>query len=186
MKGLWNSSGGGSMLDILDIETAVPAKSISVSAACDELTLSNKDKRMYERFFGLARIPSDPDLPLNAMTAGAVTRLLQGPTPPDIVVHCHTLLSSGPFRGDSAIPVQLFRPGKTEVFSATMCHCASGVAVLEMVDALLPPDGTALCLEDVRKRILQGGRERSERFLAEVVVPEEILEVRHGVGGVTS
>ena len=132
------------MLDILDIETAVPSKSISVSSACDELTLSNKDKRMYERFFGLAEIPSDPDEPLNTMTGSAVTRLLDGPNPPDIVVHCHTLLSSGPFRDDSAIPVQLFRPGRTEVFSATMCHCASGVAVLEMVDALLPEDGTAL------------------------------------------
>lgn len=132
------------MLDILDIETAVPSKSVSVADACDGLELSNKDKRMYERFFGLSAIPSDPDQPLNALTGSAVERLLEGPDAPDMIVHCHTLLSSGPCRSDAAIPVQLFKPGKAEVFSATMCHCASGVAVLEMVDALLPADGTAL------------------------------------------
>lgn len=134
------------MLDILDIETSVPSKVISVQAACEELTLSKKDKRIYERFFGLADIPIDPDQPLNALTGAAIARLMGGPDAPDMVVHCHTLLSSGPCRSDSGIPVQLFHPSKTEVFSATMCHCASGVAVLEMVDAILPEDCTALIM----------------------------------------
>ncbi|WGW04522.1 3-oxoacyl-[acyl-carrier-protein] synthase III C-terminal domain-containing protein [Tropicibacter oceani] len=132
------------MFDILDIETTVSARSITVSQACAQLTLSNKDRRMYERFFGLASIPSDPTQSLNVMTGAAIARLLEGPEAPDLVVHCHTLLSSGPCRSDSAVPVHLIEAGKTEVFSATMCHCASGVAVLEMVESLLPENGTAL------------------------------------------
>ena len=130
--------------DILDMETSVPDRYISVSEACDELTLSNKDQRMFERSFGLASIPSNPAQLLNVMTGAAVSRLLAGLDAPDLVVHCHTLLYSGPFRSDAAIPVDLVAPGRTEVFSATMCHCASGVAVLEMVESLLPEDGTAL------------------------------------------
>lgn len=132
------------MFDILDIETSVPGRNITVSEACDELTLSNKDRRMFERFFGLATIPSDPAQSLNVMTGAAVSRFLEGPDKPDVVVHCHTLLSSGPFRSDAAIPVDLFACGEIEVFSATMCHCASGVAVMELIDSLLPENGIAL------------------------------------------
>ena len=136
------------MLDILDIETAVPERSVTVSEICAELGVSNKDRRMYERFFGLETIPSDPAQPLNVLTGNAARRFLGGPDAPDLMVHCHTLLSSGPFRSDAAIPVHLGRPlarqGRTEVFSATMCHCASGVAALELVESLLPEGGTAL------------------------------------------
>ena len=134
------------MFDILDIDTAVANRRVSVAQVCDGLTLSNKDRRMYERFFGLSEIPSDPAESLNHMTHGAIERLLRGADAPDLVVHCHTLLSAGPCRSDSATPVQLFAPGKTEVFSATMCHCASGVAVLELVETLLPENGTALII----------------------------------------
>lgn len=134
------------MFDILDIETSVPDRNITVDEACAELTLSNKDRRMFERFFGLSAIPSDPAQSLNVMTGAAVSRFLDGPEAPDLVVHCHTLLSSGPFRSDAAIPVDLVATGRTEVFSATMCHCASGVAMLEMVEALLPANGTALIM----------------------------------------
>jgi len=132
------------MLDILDIKISVPNKSLTVADACDELSLSNKDRRMYERFFGLSTIPCDPDQSLNMMTAQAVHRLLQGPDVPDLLVHCHTLLSSGPCRSDSLVPVDVLANGKTEVFSATMCHCASGVAILELIDSILPENGTAL------------------------------------------
>ncbi len=132
------------MLDILDIETATAGKNISVSEACDQLCLSNKDRRMFERFFGLATIPSDPEQSLNVMTGAAIERFLQGDSAPDLVVHCHTLLSSGPCRSDTLLPVNLFTDRQIETFSATMCHCASGVAVFEMIDSILPENGTAL------------------------------------------
>lgn len=134
------------MLEILDIKTAMPAQWQSVTQVGDELALSMKDKRMYERFFGLNQIPLDPNQPLHEMTADAVQQLLTGEFAPDLVVHCHTLLSSGPARSDAAIPLKLFANSDAEIFSATMCHCASGVAVLEMVESILPENGIGLII----------------------------------------
>jgi len=134
------------MLDIIDIETSVPDKCMTVGDACTELSLSNNERRVYERFFGLESIPSDQKQSINRLTLNAAQRLLDDAGDVDLVVHCHTLLSSGPYRSDAHIPVNIIPTGKTEVFSATMCHCASGVAVLELVESILPENGTALII----------------------------------------
>lgn len=135
------------MLEILAIAKAMPARRQSMEAASAELALSNKDRRMYERFFGLQNFPHDPAEPLAVMVAGAIAALPAMEAPPDVVVHCHTLLSSGPNRSDALLPTQLFATApQTEAFSATMCHCASGVAVLELLHRMLAPGQTALVI----------------------------------------
>ena len=74
---------------------------------------------------------------------GAAGRAV-GARAPDLVVHCRTLLSCGPCRSDAPAPVERLAGPGAEAFGATMNHCAGGVAVLDLIDALLPPDGTAL------------------------------------------
>ena len=134
------------MLDILDIEKAVPEQHLHISEAASALQLSRTNSLMYDRFFGLKNIPSDPEQTILDMSKQALRRLWEGHPKPEFVVHCHTLLSAGPLRSDSGHPVTLFKSDDTEVFSATMCHCAGGVAVFEMLDGILSPEGTALVL----------------------------------------
>jgi 3-oxoacyl-[acyl-carrier-protein] synthase III len=133
------------MLEIADIAVILPGPRQRFAEASAELHLSVKEGRMYERFFGLAEFPLDPAESLADLVERAVAALPPAP-PPDLVVHCHTLLSSGPARGDNPAPVERMAAGGTEGFSATMCHCASGVAVLEMLDRLLSRGQSALVI----------------------------------------
>jgi 3-oxoacyl-[acyl-carrier-protein] synthase-3 len=133
------------MLEITDIAGILPASSQGFAEASAELQLSTKDSRLYERFFGLATFPLDPAESLATLVERAVAALPPAGRP-DLIVHCHTLLSSGPARGDNPAPVERLSVAGSEIFSATMCHCASGVAVLEMLDRLLRPGQTALVI----------------------------------------
>jgi 3-oxoacyl-[acyl-carrier-protein] synthase III len=133
------------MLEITDIAAILPASIQGFAEASAELHLSAKDSRMYERFFGLATFPLDPAESLASLVERAVEALPPAGRP-DLIVHCHTLLSSGPARGNNPPPVERLSVAGTEIFSATMCHCASGVAVLEMLDRLLGPGQTALVI----------------------------------------
>jgi 3-oxoacyl-[acyl-carrier-protein] synthase III len=133
------------MLEILDIAVALPDQYQTMAEASIELSLSHKDSRMYARFFGLHTFPHDATEPLAKMVERAVAGLAPGRD--DLVVHCHTLLSSGPSRADTLLPIQLFAgDAGCEAFSATMCHCASGVAVLELLERMLSQGQTALVI----------------------------------------
>lgn len=133
------------MLEILDIAVALPKRHQTMAEASTELALSHKDSRMYERFFGLHSFPHDPAEPLATMVKEALAGLAPGQD--DLVVHCHTLLSSGPSRADTQLPIQMIgEDAGCEAFSATMCHCASGVAVLEFLERVLSPGQTALVI----------------------------------------
>lgn len=138
------------MLEILDIGTSMPGRLQSMEDASVELSLSTKDRRMYERFFGLSSFPLDHSQSLLSMTEQAYGRLELPPDATtaeyDLVVHCHTLLSIGPCRSETVLPIHAFSDGRGEVFSATMNHCATGVAVLEMVETLLPDNGLGLVI----------------------------------------
>lgn len=138
------------MLEILDIAKNMPTQIQDMEEAHLDLALSPKDRRMYERFFGLAKFPRDADQSLKDMTDAAcelvARRAKTGAPAPAFVVHCHTLLSCGPCHSQSTSPLDNFRRAGIEVFSATMNHCASSVAVLEMIEAILPPDQTALVI----------------------------------------
>ena len=133
------------MLEITDIAAILPGTVQPIAEASIDLMLLPKDRRMYERFFGLAAFPLDPAEPLATLVARAVAALPAGARP-DLIVHCHTLLSSGPARADNLAPIERLAAGGTESFSATMCHCASGVAVLEMLGRVLSPGQTALVI----------------------------------------
>ncbi len=130
------------MLEILDMAVALPARQQTMAEASTDLALSHKDSRMYARFFGLQSFAHDPEEPLAAMVGAAVAGLAPGQD--DLVVHCHTLLSSGPSRMDTRLPIHAY--AGCEAFSATMCHCASGVAVLELLERMLEPGQTALVI----------------------------------------
>lgn len=48
---------------------------------------------------------------------------------------------------DTPSLVGVFGAGAAEVvFSATMCHCASGEAIFEMIESILPDGGKALVI----------------------------------------
>lgn len=134
------------MLGILDIEKAVPISARHVRDLARELNISRANSLMYERFFGLSLIPNDPDQSIKDMSWAALERLWKDNARPNFILHCHTLLSAGPLRSDSGHPTSLFRMDEGEVFSTTMCHCASGVAVFELLDGLLSGEETALIL----------------------------------------
>ncbi len=134
------------MLGILDIRKSVPERGLHISEAAKALHLGRSSELMYDRFFGLRHIPGDPDQSISEVCRKALEPLQALYPRPEIVVHCRTLLSAGPVRSDSGHPLTLFDNDSAEVFSATMCHCASGVAVFEMLDALLSANGTALVL----------------------------------------
>ena len=138
------------MLDILDIAVAMPDRLQSMQDASEELLLSAKDRRMYQRFFGLETFPRDAGQTLNAMTEDACAALAEKIAftkhDLDMVFYCHTLMSVVPIHPDVVLPVAQFATDRNETFSLTMNHCATAVSALEMIDLLLPDDGTALLL----------------------------------------
>ncbi len=138
------------MLEILDIAVAMPGRLQSMQDASEELLLSPKDRRMYERFFGLGTFPRDASQTLNAMTDEACLALAEktGFTRDDLdmVIYCHTLMSVVPIHRDVVLPVAEFATDRNETFSLTMNHCATAVSAFDFIDLLLPPGGTALLL----------------------------------------
>ncbi len=138
------------MLEIIDIGVAMPERLQNMQSATEELFLSPKDRRMYERFFGLETFPRDDKQTLNAMTDQACARLADTTgfckSELDLIIHCHTLISIGPIHKDMVLPLDAFATGRNETFSVTMNHCATGVSVLEIVDLLLPEAGTCLVI----------------------------------------
>lgn len=134
------------MLSILDIEKALPDAKSHVCDITADLNISRASALMYERFFGLSLIPNDPNQSIAELSKKAFSRLWQIDKTPELIVHCHTLLSAGPLRSDSGHPTSLFSIEDGEIFSATMCHCASGVAIFELIDNLLPAGSTALVI----------------------------------------
>lgn len=138
------------MLEIIEIGTAMPARLQSMDDASAELLLAPRDRRMYERFFGLRTFARDAGQTLNAMTEDALAALAEkvpfAPADLDMVVYCHTLMSVVPIHEDVALPFAPFVPPAGEAFSLTMNHCATAVSALEFLDLLLPAEGIALLL----------------------------------------
>ena len=136
------------MFEILDICVAKPDRMQSVRDASLELQLSSKDSRMYERFFGLESFPRDPDQTLQELIEDACVQLVEQTAfsrdDLDMVIYCHTVPSIAPVRDDVALPIDVFRTDRNEVFSVTMNHCATGVSTLELIESILPKDGLAL------------------------------------------
>ncbi|MGJ8628485.1 MAG: ketoacyl-ACP synthase III family protein [Sulfitobacter sp.] len=138
------------MLEILEIGTAMPDRMQNMMDASEELHLSSKDSRMYGRFFGLETFPRDPSQSLNTMVDDACMDLAKSMAftkdDLDMVFYCHTLMSVVPIHHDAILPIAQFSTDQNEVFSLTMNHCATAVSALEMIDVLLPEDGTAMLL----------------------------------------
>jgi 3-oxoacyl-[acyl-carrier-protein] synthase-3 len=138
------------MLEILDIGIAMPQRLQSMQDASEELLLSAKDRRMYERFFGLGTFPRDASQTLNAMTEEACIALAEKipfvPQDVDMVFYCHTLMGVVPIHQDVVLPIAGFATDRNEVFSLTMNHCATAVSAMEFIDCMLPHNGTALLL----------------------------------------
>jgi len=138
------------MLSILDLSVVFPARQEKLADLADDLSLSRNQIRMYDRFFGFETFHCDHAEPLDTLLARATETLMQRNhhrrAALSHAVHCHTLLTTHVFGGRTSDILAGFAAGGTEVFSATMNHCATGLSMLGMLDHLLGPDELGLIL----------------------------------------
>lgn len=139
------------MLSILDIAVAFPAGECCIEDIAPELGLKPLEVKMFTRFFGFQRIPFDPEKTLLDLVEPTLSTLVdRHPTLPKrlrLLAHCRTLPAVCPF--DTSMVAELgerYGSRLAETVGVTMNHCATGVATLSLMDAVLPGDSLGVVL----------------------------------------
>ncbi|EME0093939.1 hypothetical protein VXI05_001944 [Vibrio parahaemolyticus] len=139
------------LCNIQDIQVHFAPRTQSVPQAAQALGLSPLEAKMYERFYGLKRLPYDDQGFLLDLARPVVDRLLDGH--PELktrlthVVHCHTIPAIAPF--DNAPLTQYIKTQchpRVEFCSYTMSHCSTALSALQFTASLLNDDEYAILL----------------------------------------
>jgi 3-oxoacyl-[acyl-carrier-protein] synthase-3 len=138
------------MLNVIDFTVVAPDRSQTIADLAESLGLSQREVRMYNRFFGYEQFRCDPEQSLDEMLQNAESALAARHTferrDISIVAYCHTLMSSGPLRSTEASLIKTYGRAGAESLSFTMNHCATAVSALAILETLLPRDGLGLIL----------------------------------------
>nr|PMI53710.1 hypothetical protein BCU43_02100 [Vibrio lentus] len=139
------------LCNIQDIQVHFAPRAQSVPQAAQALGLSPLEAKMYERFYGLKRLPYDDQGSLLDLARPVVDCLLDGH--PELktrlthLVHCHTIPAIAPF--DNA-PLERYIKAqchpRIEFCSYTMSHCSTALSALQFTASLLNDDEYAILL----------------------------------------
>lgn len=138
------------MLTLHDIGLAFPPKRETLDEIAAPLELNRNQTRMFGRFFGFDSFACDDQQPIQAMVQAAaedvLTRNRETEQRLSHVIHCHTLLNTDRFDGQTSDILAPYREQGIEVFSAKMNHCATSISMLDTLDKLLGEDEAGLIL----------------------------------------
>ena len=138
------------MLSILAMGVGLPEARQLLEEAGQALGLTSAEAKIFRRLFGFDQLPFAPEQPLADMLHTALNDLEAAR--PDalrrlrVVFHCHTVPAASPLSRGLRTSLRGRLPTQVDCASLTMAHCATGLAALSVVDALLEADERALLL----------------------------------------
>ncbi|WP_037908682.1 3-oxoacyl-[acyl-carrier-protein] synthase III C-terminal domain-containing protein [Actinacidiphila yeochonensis] len=144
------------MTAIEEVAVHLPSTRVPVAEVGRELGLSDKEVRVFERFYGLRETLYEPDATLSDLAlaaAGKVTSLIGEEDRVRYVIQARTLSVVVPYPVN---PVQEVRDAlglrQASAFSVTQHACASGLLAVDLAGRLLAADGDP----DARALVLTG------------------------------